>query len=198
MIRKILFILFIPSLILLSNSDFVFGGGNMKKAVLIIASNQFQDQELNETYNGLKKSNISVEVASTTLNTVVGMMGSTFKPTMLVSNININDFDAIIFIGGAGADEYWNDSVAHRIAKSAYDNGKVLGAICIAPVTLAKAGLLKGKRATVWDGEKEELTNDGAVYTAADVEKDGNIITASGPFASKNFAETLAKEILSK
>ncbi len=197
MIKKAIGLLFLP-LILLNSCSFVFGGGNMKKAVLVIASNQFQDQELNDTYNGLKSNNISVEVASTTLNTVVGMMGSTFKPTMLVSNIDVNDFDAIIFIGGSGAEEYWNNSEAHRIATSAYNNGKVLGAICIAPVTLAKAGLLKGKKATVWDSEKQELTNDGAVYTAADVEKDGRIITAAGPFASKSFAETLSREILSK
>jgi len=63
---------------------------------------------------------------------------------------------------------------------------EVLGAICIAPVTLAKAGVLEGKRATVWKSEGETLKEHGADYTGASMEADGKIITADGPH-SGNF-----------
>ena len=104
----------------------------------------------------------------------------------------MTDYDAVVFVGGVGAQEYWADSTAHAIAKAAVDSGKVLGAICIAPVTLGNAGVLSGKRATVWSSERERLEAGGAVYTGADVEVDGRVVTASGPGAAKEFGKRIA------
>jgi len=60
---------------------------------------------------------------------------------------------------------------------------------------LAKAGLLKGRRATVWSSEAGKLKAAGAVYTAKSLEKDGNIITASGPAAAIEFGSQLLKTL---
>jgi protease I len=90
-----------------------------------------------------------------------------------------------------GATEYWNDSQAIAIAKSAAGKGKLLGAICIAPVTLANAGLLEGKKATVWESEVDKLKAKGAKYTGAAVEVDGNVITANGPEAAAGFGSAI-------
>jgi len=75
----------------------------------------------------------------------------------------------------------------------AHKLGKVIGAICIAPVTLANAGLLKGRKATVWASEKARIETKGAIYTGADVQVDDNIVTANGPNAAKAFGEALLK-----
>lgn len=58
-----------------------------------------------------------------------------------------------------------HNSVALRIAQDSVKLGKVLGAICIAPRILAEAGVLKGKKATVWHSEAEALKRKGAIYT---------------------------------
>lgn len=167
----------------------------MKKVVMIIAQDAFRDEELLEPKAILEKAGIEVKVASTTLKEVKGMLGAKVKPDILVGNIKVEDFDAVIFIGGTGASQYWDDPQAHRLARETLDSHRILAAICIAPVTLAKAGILKGKKATVWSSEAGQLKAAGVNYTARAVEKDGNIITAQGPFAARQFGEELLEAL---
>ncbi len=83
-----------------------------------------------------------------------------------------------------------NDPEAIRIAQEAAAEGKVLAAICVAPITLARAGVLEGKRATT-SLPSSAIETEGAIYTGATVERDGFVITASGPAASDQFGETI-------
>jgi len=163
---------------------------------MIIAENQFKEEELFVPKEILENSGIEVQVASTTLDLAWGVGGKTFKPQLLIKDIKAADFDAIIFVGGGGANQYWTDPLAHKLVKDGYDSGKIIAAICVAPVILAKAGILKGKRATVWASDSGHLLVAGAKYTGANVEKDGKIITAAGPFAAREFGEELVKAIL--
>ena len=61
------------------------------------------------------------------------------------------------------------------------------------PVILAKAGLLKNRKATVFPDGADILIQNGAEYTAKPVEVDGQIVTGNGPQASKDFANELLK-----
>lgn len=168
---------------------------DMKKVVMIIAHEDFRDEELLEPKKILEQNAVKVTIASSSLAEASGMLGAIVKPDILIGNINVGDFDAIIFVGGGGAEEYWNDPVAQRIAQDAINQNRIVAAICIAPVTLAKAGILKGKRSTVWSSEAGQLRASGAVYTGKPVERDGNIITASGPSAAKEFGEEILKAL---
>ena len=154
-----------------------------KKAVMIIANQNFQDDEFQQPKIVLENNGIKVTVASNSLDEAVGMNGLKATPDILTEDVNVNDYDAVIFVGGSGATVYLDDPVAHKIAQDAVSKNKIVGAICIAPVTLAKAGILKGKRVTTYPVEEnqKQLKALGAVYTAQPVEKDGNIITADGP-----------------
>ena len=171
------------------------GEENMKKAVMIIAHDNFRDEEFLEPAEILEKNGIEVKVASSKLGPAKGKLGAMVKPDMLLKEVNVKDFDAVVFIGGNGASEYWDDPIAHNLAQEAYNSGKVVAAICIAPVTLARAGVLKGKKATVWSSEGEQLKQLGADYTGNPVERDGKIITAAGPFAAKDFGEEIVKAL---
>ena len=176
------------------------GGENMaklkgKKAVMIIAEKNFRDEELFEPKKILEAEGVKVIVVSTSFNTARGMLGGKVKPDMLLSEIKVDDYDAIIFVGGSGASQYWNDSLAHNIAKEAVEKNKVLGAICIAPVTLANAGVLRGKKATVWPSERGKIEARGAIYTGESVQIEGKIITAEGPQAARKFGEAIAKAL---
>jgi len=170
----------------------------MQRAVLIIAHNNFRDEEFFKPKEVLKDNDIEVVVSSSNLTEALGVLGAKVKPEMLVKDIQVKDFTAIIFVGGAGSSEYWDDPVAHRLIKEALLAGKILAAICIAPVTLAKAGVLKGRRATVWPSEAAELQAAGADYTGHPLERDGNIITASGPDAAGEFAQAIAEAVRNK
>lgn len=166
-----------------------------KRVVMIIASKNFRDEELQKPKSILEKQGIKIVIASTTKDVVTGMLGATAKPDILISELKVMDYDAIVFVGGGGASEYWNDPIAHAIIQEAVKQGKILCAICIAPVTLANAGVLKGKRATVWPTEQDKLKAKGALYTGKKVEVDGNIITGSGPKAAKEFGKAIVKAL---
>ena len=167
----------------------------MKKVVMVIAQDDFRDEELLEPKEILERNGIEVKIASTTLNQVKGVLGAKVTPDILITDINIKDFDAIVFVGGGGASQYWDDPVAHKLAQDAINTNRIVAAICIAPVTLARAGILKGKRATVFSSEAGQLKANGVDYTGKAVEKDGNIITASGPTQALEFGAELAKAL---
>lgn len=171
------------------------GVANMKKVVMIIAQNGFRDEEFLQPKEILEREAVEIKVASTTLDFALGMLGVKVKPDILVSDINVRDFDAIVFVGGMGASQYWDDPVAWKLAQDAINADRIVAAICIAPVTLAKAGILKGKRATVWSSEAGELQAAGANYTGRMVERDGNIITGSGPSAAREFGEEILRAL---
>ena len=123
------------------------------------------------------------------------MLGLFVQPDILLNQVKVKDYDAILFIGGSGSSEYWNDKTAHGIAQEAVKQDKVLGAICIAPVTLANAGVLKGKKVTVWPSEGIKIRNLGAQYIPSSVQVDGKIITADGPKSAKAFGEAIVKTL---
>jgi protease I len=82
-----------------------------------------------------------------------------------------------------------------KIFSDFYLQSKPIAAICISPVILAHAGLLKGKKATVWPDGKDELVKNGAIYTGNPIEIDSGIITANGPLAAKEYGKAILKLI---
>jgi protease I len=170
-----------------------------KKALIIIAPNDFQDIEFLHTKEEIEKANIKIIIASTKKETSTGMQGTSVKVDLDLKQVNVKDYDAIIFIGGLGAGPFYRNKKALSIIKEAYSSGIKICAICVAPLILAKAGILKGKRATVYNMNIKELEqilkDEGAIYTGKQVEVDGNIITADGPFSARKFGRTIAKEL---
>ena len=168
---------------------------NTAKIAMIIAPNNFRDEELRVPLTAFKNAGFKVTVFSKTTKTAKGMLGYKFTPDKKLSELNIKKFDAVIFIGGSGASIYWNNKFCHQICKNTVSQNKILAAICIAPVTLANSGVLKGKKATVWPGVSKKITIHGAKYTGKAVTIDGNIITANGPKAAGEFASAIISKL---
>jgi len=182
-------LLILIMMILLSNN---IGEAKMgKKILMIIASQNFRDEELLIPKKLFEKEGYQVVIASSSLKPAKGMLGALVTPQILIDQVNVDDYDAIVFVGGVGAQEYFHNPVAHKIAREAVAKGKVLGAICLAPRILAEAGVLKGKKATVWQSEGKALEEKGAIYTGKPVEIDGKIVTGAGPFAAEEFAKAI-------
>lgn len=165
------------------------------KALMIIAPQNFRDEELFDTKDELEKAGVEVTIASKTPGEKTGMLGGKAVAEIALSDVDISNYDFVVFVGGSGAQVYYTDDEALRIAKEAYEQGKVLGAICIAPGILAKAGILSGKNATIWDSGdgsfKSVIEEGGATYSGEDVTVDGRIVTANGPHAAREFGRTL-------
>ncbi len=173
-------------------------GPKEKKAVLIVSRENFREEELFETRRVLTQAGVKTVVASTKTGAIRGMLGRLAEATILVKDVVVDDYDAVIFIGGSGATEYFHNRLAWNIARETVQKNKVLGAICIAPTVLANAGLLKGVRSTSFLSERDRLQRAGALYTGVPVERDGLIITASGPMASVQFGRAIAEALAEK
>ena len=164
-----------------------------KKVLMIIASNNFRDEEYSDPRKSLEAEGASVTVACSTLNTARGKLGMEVKPDVLIGDVKEGDYDGVVFVGGGGSKEYFDSPVAHKLAQNFYSHNKLTSAICIAPAVLANAGLLKQKRATSFPSSAETLKAKGAVFTGGDVESDGKLVTGSGPEAAKKFGEKLVE-----
>jgi len=163
------------------------------RVLMVIAPENFRDEEYARPRGALESAGYAVTVASRSRETARGMLGMTVRPDLLLSEARAADYDAVVFVGGSGAQTYWDDPEAHRLAQEAAAGGKVVAAICIAPVILARAGVLEGKQATVFDPPSlcAELTAHGAICTGASVQRDGRTVTASGPQAADEFAQAI-------
>jgi protease I len=167
-----------------------------KKVLMVIASNNFRDEEYVEPRKVLEAAGARVTVACSTLDMSKGKLGLEVKPDILIGNVKESDYDGIVFVGGGGSKEYFDSPVAHKLAQAFFGKGKLTSAICIAPAILANAGLMNKKKATSFPSSAEILKAKGAVFTGSAVERDGLIVTGVGPEAAKKFGELLV-EVLS-
>ena len=167
----------------------------MAKAIFVIAPDKFRDEELFDTKAELDKTGIETHIASLKKEEITGMLDGKVTPSLLLSEVKVEDFDAIIFVGGSGSSVYFDNAKALNLAKEFNAAGKTVAAICIAPSILANAGLLEGKQATAFEDQKGNLKAKGATFTGNAVTVDGSIITANGPQAAKEFGQAIAQAL---
>jgi len=172
-----------------------------KKIVIILAFRDFRDVEYFVPKEILETAGAEIKTASTKMRKALGADGGEVKVDLLISEINISSFDAIVFIGGPGCLENLDNENSYRIARETVSQNKVLASICISPTILAKAGVLKGKRATIWSSPMQRgpvriLEENGAIYQDEDVVVDGKIITGKGPEAAEEFGKTIVEACL--
>ncbi|MFA6422866.1 MAG: DJ-1/PfpI family protein [Patescibacteria group bacterium] len=167
----------------------------MKRIALVVAQNEFNEQEYEDVFDAFEAEDFNISVVSESVGQAVGKNGKIINADFSLGSIIVGNYDAIVFIGGHGARELVHNSSAMHLIKDAYSQNKIVAAICIAPIILAFAGILEGKKATVSSGGVDILVNKGAEYVDRDVVVDGNIITGSGPDASIDFANKIIEEL---
>ena len=165
-----------------------------KKVLMIIAPRDFRDEEFFETKSILEEAGIEITVVNSTGQPSKSMFGKIVNPDKNFYDIEPKDYDAIVFIGGQGTPVYFDNERAKSLANEFNSSGKIVAAICIAPVILARAGILNGKKATVFPSGRNDINAVGT-YTGNIVEQDGNIITGSGPEAVKEFGKKIVEAL---
>ncbi len=167
-----------------------------KRAALILCFSGFDDNE----FNGLKKSfnRLAIEsvVYSSKIGLATGMHGAKIQIDRIIEEFDAEDFDAVIFVGGRGLEEYLDNPLAHRIARKMLARGKILAANYWAPVILANAGVLENKKAAVTPIEADTLKKQGANYTGKILTIDDNVITGNGSAATELYADLIVAKIL--
>jgi len=164
--------------------------------LLVIAPETFRDEEYAEPKRLLEAAGVEVTTASVEPGACRGRFGLEVYADVALRDVDPASFGAVAFIGGGGAKVYFDDPEAHRVARGALDAGRVLGAICIAPSILGRAGLLVGVSVTSFSSEEADLVAHGARWTGRPVEVEGRIVTANGPESATLFGEELLRALL--
>ncbi len=158
----------------------------MKKIIVPLA----QGLEEIETITGidvLRRADIEVTTVSLGDVKVKGAHDVVILADKTIDEINVDEFDGILLPGGMpGSANLRDDERIINMVKSLNKKGKLVSAICAAPIVLEKAGVLKGKKATSYPGFDEEMPSCN--FTDERVVVDGNIITGKGPGAALEFA----------
>lgn len=185
----------------------------MKKVLFLIAFVGFQPKEYSEPKKILENAGVEIITASNQKATAVSAYTNLeVKVDLSLEEVVPEDYDGIFLIGGPGALEYLDNEKVYNIMRGAKEKGKLWGAICISPRILAKAGLLKNKKLTGWNGDKEFkeiLENVGAEYVEQAVvvgmpvlptgqaggRQGEKLITASGPESAEEFGKAILENL---
>lgn len=127
-----------------------------------------------------------------------------------LSELKIKEFDCILFPGGLGAITNWCDfaksgvnckveTSIHNILEEAYQNKVVIGAMCIAPVVIAKVLGRYGIKVTIGNDKTvaEAITQTGAVHenTKVDeacIDEEHYVVTTPAYMLAKSIKEVSA------
>lgn len=170
----------------------------IQRIVMVVAPEQFRDEELLIPRQAFLEQGYPVQTVSSRTGEGVGMLGATELFTRTLEEVKACDFEALVIVGGYGAVKHlWDNPKLHKLVREAAIQDDLIAAICVSPVVLAKAGVLRGKQATVWDmPESQQAFNEaGVFYTGEAVTRDGQFITANAPEAAQAFAECIIAQL---
>ena len=160
--------------------------------VMVIAQKVFRDEEYAHPKKVLESRGANIVTASVEAGECVGKLGMKVYAQLSIADAAAARWDCVLFVGGAGAAVFFDDAHAHALASRAHERGAVVSALCVAPSTLARAGLLQGVRATAFPSQEADLKAHGALWTGEPVTVDGRIVTGNGPEAATAFGVAVA------
>lgn len=172
----------------------------MKKTILL-ATNGFEEIEALTVVDVLRRAGVVCQLcAVTNADYLTGSHHITVKADCTLSDLGTPEemaaaYDAVILPGGMpGSENLKNHDGVIAILQAFAATGKITAAICAAPIALERAGLLAGKKCTVYPGCLPE--SDAYCLTEAPVEHDGNVITGKAPAAALAFAYELVRTLV--
>lgn len=166
-----------------------------KKVLIVVPRTQFREEEVFEPQRILERDGAEVVIASTAEGTCRGMRDGMIEARVALGDVQAADYDALVIAGGSSVPEFfWKDKKLAELAASMAEADKVVAAISLSTVVLAKAKILEGKNATVYflPEALEELKSNGAVYVKDKVVVEGKVITAEGPKEARGFGNAIA------
>ena len=164
----------------------------MSKAAVLLAEG-FEEVEALTIVDVLRRCDVEVDVVGVDGKPVVGAHGVKVIPDVEIDDVVVDDYDAVVLPGGSpGYVNLRNDPRVLELVRKAFEIGRFVAAVCAAPAVLADAGVLRGKKATIYPGMEDELRNAGALFEEGLVVQDGKIITSRGPATALLFALRLA------
>lgn len=162
--------------------------------VAVILADGFEEVEAIAIIDVLRRAQIDTVVAGLHAGPAASARNVKIIPDTVIDTVKADGFDMIVLPGGQpGADNLNADARVKELIKSFMEKGKAAGAICAAPIVLAGAGVLAGKRATSYPSYRDRL--GGAIYEEKSVVVDGNVLTSRGAGTALNFGLAIVEKL---
>ncbi len=168
----------------------------MAKRVLIIATDGFEQSELEKPKANLEAAGFETVVASLEDGEIKGWdkkdWGRPVKVDVTVEEVSAGDYDALMLPGGQMNPDIlrMNETVVDLV-EDFNDAGKPIAAICHGPWLLVEADIVDGRTVTSWPSVRTDLENAGAKVVDKEVVIDGNFITSRNPDDIPAFSDAL-------
>ncbi|MGB3346088.1 MAG: type 1 glutamine amidotransferase domain-containing protein [Candidatus Humimicrobiia bacterium] len=154
----------------------------MSKIVVII-TNMFEDSEYSKPVNAFKKAGHKIIRVGLKEGEVVKgkKKGTPVKIDKAVTDVSVEDFDALLIPGGYSPDKLRANEDAVKFTKEFAESGKPIFSICHGPQLLITADVLKGRRITGWKSIIQDIKNAGAEFIDKEVVVDKNLVSSRHP-----------------
>ncbi len=169
------------------------------KKILILLEKGVEDSEFIYPYYRFQEEGFKMDiVAPQAKKDYVGKHGVPFTSEFSPSDIDLNDYDAVIIPGGQAPDRMRIHPDLVQLVKEANSKGKVISAVCHGPQMLIEADIVRGKTVTSWPSVRTDLKNAGANVVDEPAVVDGNIVTSRSPDDLPDFCKATIKLLSTK
>jgi 4-methyl-5(b-hydroxyethyl)-thiazole monophosphate biosynthesis len=181
----------------------------MTKRVLLLLADGFEPLEAAGFTDVLGWANIDgsepIELVSAGLSTPLkATFGFSVIPDALVQGLDRSTFDALAIPGGFGQAGFYEEALSEpflEIIREFESADKPIASVCVASLSLGKAGIIRGRRATTYHqiggARKAELENFGAIFVDEPIVTDGQIVSSTGPGTGVEVAFKLLESLTS-
>lgn len=167
--------------------------------LIVIPQNRFCDQQLLDLKSVFDEIPLKTIILSKSGTEAVGEMKTRLTPDGILVDwdkkfLQNKRYDAVLVVGGKGAkNSIWNDPILPQILTDHYRAGKVVGALGLSVVALARAGLLTRQEASVPNHESciQELEEAGAFVAEEPLTSSNKIVTAGDDSSGKLFGKKI-------
>ena len=165
------------------------------KRIAILAENLYEDLELWYPALRFREAGAKVTIVGSGTDTYTSKHGYPVQADARAEDVRAADFDAVIIPGGYAPDHMRRHPAMIAFVREAYQQEKVVAAICHAAWMLVSAGVVRGKRVTCFASVKDDVINAGGRYEDQEVVRDGTLITSRMPEDLPAFCSTILEAL---
>lgn len=169
------------------------------KKVAVLATDGFEQVELQKPVEALKAAGATVEIVSPKSGEIQGFnhhdKGDKVAVDRELASANAGDYDAIVLPGGViNPDALRLEPKAIDFVRAFAQASKPIAAICHGPWTLINAEAVEGRTVTSWPSLEADLRNAGAEWVDREVVVDRGLVTSRNPDDLPAFCAKMVEE----
>src|SRR2546427_8436936 len=160
--------------------------------ILMLAGDSAESLEVMYPYQRLLEAGYEVDIAAPSkkklqfvvhdfvdgYDTYTEKPGYTWDADVAFADVDPADYVALVIPGGRAPEYIRNDPDVQRIIRHFFEKSKPVAQLCHAPLALAAAGVLKGRRTAAYPALEPDVTAAGATYVDSDAVVDGEMVSA--------------------